>query len=248
MPRFITQIVETYRLAFVFMLAAFPLACLPILFEGLQHIAEVKLGMFINPEVRNFTNADQNKRLVFGVFKVLSLLAVAILLPRYFIHERDLKRTVKFSLKALKSIFIAFIISALAVLWIFVLGPMGVSLIIKDASNQMRMIAPMLFIIVAAFPLQSLMNKGMAKVLDDMPLSETENQAMTKAMMGGFAPLMILAIAPWMVLHYMLNIKAMGQSLPTLWAILTLDSVVVGVLGALMAAAIYMIYRDARSG
>ena len=38
----------------------------------------------------------------------------------------------------------------------------------------------------------------------------------------------------------------MGQTLPKLWMLLTLDSILVGVLAALMGAVFYVVYRDAR--
>jgi len=39
------QTIESYQLAFRFIILAIPLACIPVLAEALQHFAEFKLGM-----------------------------------------------------------------------------------------------------------------------------------------------------------------------------------------------------------
>ena len=96
------------------------------------------------------------------------------------------------------------------------------------------------------FPLQNRMNAWMASVFDDSPIAKEENRDLNKAMMGGMSPVIIIAILPIFVLHYFLNMAAMGQTLPKLWMFLTLDSILVGVLAALMGAVFYVVYLDAR--
>ena len=70
MSRAFKQIIESYRLTFIFIISALPLVCLPIFFEGLQHIVEVKLGMFTASDLESFGDEAQKKRLFFGIFKV----------------------------------------------------------------------------------------------------------------------------------------------------------------------------------
>jgi len=218
MPHFMRQVTESYRLTFIFIISAFPLLCLPIFFEGLQHIAEVKLGMFAASGLEDFGDEAQRKRLVFGVFKVFSLLAMTIFLPRYFIHGR-----------------------------VFLLGPWIFGLLIENASMKQKYLWPLIAGILICFPLQTRTNAWMAAVFDDKPLSMQENQNLKKAMMGMMAPVILIPILPLMALHYFLNLQSMGQPLNVLWGLLTLDSLIVGVLATLMGASFYVVYRDARA-
>ena len=246
MPRFIAQIIESYRLTFIFILAAFPLLCVPIFFEGLQHIAEFKLGMFAVTEPEDFSDEAQNKRILFGIFKVLSLVATIIFLPRYFIHGRDLKRTLQFSPKARRVLSIGFMIMVFVVLWMFILGPWIIEILLDNASIKQKTILPLLVVLLMGFPLQNRMNAWIATVFDDSPIAKEENRSLNKAMMGGLSPVIIITILPLFILHYVLNMASMGQTLPKLWMLLTLDSILVGVLAALMGAVFYVVYRDAR--
>jgi len=247
MPHFMRQVTESYRLTFIFIISAFPLLCLPIFFEGLQHIAEVKLGMFAATGLEDFGDEAQRKRLVFGVFKVFSLLAMTIFLPRYFIHGRDLKRSLSFSSKALRAVIIGCVFMAALMLWMFLLGPWIFGLLIENASMKQKYLWPLIAGILICFPLQTRTNAWMAAVFDDKPLSMQENQNLKKAMMGMMAPVILIPILPLMALHYFLNLQSMGQPLNVLWGLLTLDSLIVGVLATLMGASFYVVYRDARA-
>ena len=114
-----------------------------------------------------------------------------------------------------------------------------------DATAAQKNVLPILAVMVLGFPLQSKMNAWMARVFDDTPLSVHENKALNKAMMGG-ALVTIASVLPLMVGHYYLNTLAMGGSALALFVLLTLDSVVIGALAALMGAAFYVVYRDVR--
>ena len=132
------------------------------------------------------------------------------------------------------------------VLWLFLLGPWVFGLLIENASANQRTLWPLIIGVLMTFPLQGLMNRWFATVFDDRPLSQQENQSLKKAILGMMIPVTIATIGPLMALHYFLNIKSMGQPLHNLWLLLTLDSLVAGVLATLMGATLYVIYRDAR--
>ena len=118
-------------------------------------------------------------------------------------------------------------------------------MVMEGASKKQKALLPLLAVLMMGFPLQNHYNRWMAAVFDDTPISKQENKNLNKAMMGGM-PVIIVVIVPFMVIHYLLNMKAMDQALPTLLGLLTLDSLVVGLLAALMGATLYVIYRDAR--
>ena len=195
--------------------------------------------------MNEFGDKQQNIRIGFGVFKVLSLAAVFMFLPRYFIHGRDVKRAVRLTASARLAVGLGTAGMIAMVLWMFVIGPAVVGMFKADATAAQKNVLPILAVMVLGFPLQSKMNAWMARVFDDTPLSVHENKALNKAMMGG-ALVTIASVLPLMVGHYYLNTLAMGGSALALFVLLTLDSVVIGALAALMGAAFYVVYRDVR--
>ena len=58
--------------------------------------------------------------------------------------------------------------------------------------------------------------------------------------------MIILSILPMMIVHYGLNIWAMGKPLGLVILSLSADSLLVGFLGVLMGATTYVVYRDVR--
>ena len=137
-------------------------------------------------------------------------------------------------------------IMVFVVLWMFILGPWIIEILLDNASIKQKTILPLLVVLLMGFPLQNRMNAWIATVFDDSPIAKEENRSLNKAMMGGLSPVIIITILPLFILHYVLNMASMGQTLPKLWMLLTLDSILVGVLAALMGAVFYVVYRDAR--
>jgi len=246
MKKLISQTGESCRLAILFCLAAFPLFCIPLFFEGLQHIAEVWLGMFSAGAAENFSAEDQNIRLVFGVLKVLSLIAIFVLVPRYFIHGQSVESTLSFSNDAKRAALIGVASTIFFGIMIFFIGPIVVDLIIDGATDQQKMLYPFLVFLLISFPLYTKMNGWMAGVFDDAPLRKGENKVLNKALKGGFSPVFLLCFFPMLVVHYALNFWAMEQPMALIVTLLGLDSLVVGVLAVLMATSTYVVYRDAR--
>ena len=56
----IAKVMEPYKLAMFFIYLAWPLALLPVFFEGLQHYAEYKLGMFQAESLEDFGQQAHN--------------------------------------------------------------------------------------------------------------------------------------------------------------------------------------------
>lgn len=247
MKTIISQTGESYRLAALFCFAAFPLFCVPVLFEGLQHIAEIWLGMFSAGAAENFTAEDQNIRLVFGVLKMLAITAMFAVVPRYFIHGRNMKAALSFSNDAKRAVLFGILFMILGVVMIFVVGPRVVELLIEGATAKQKMAYPLLAFLLLGFPLQMKMNNWLTRIFDDEPLREGDNKALNKAFKGGLSPVFLLSVLPLFVLHYALNTWAMGQTMALIVPLLGLDSLVVGLLAVLMGASTYVVYRDARA-
>lgn len=246
MTKIIQQIFESYKLAAVFFLVAFPLACLPIVFEGLQHIAEVKIGMFAGEGGDNITDNGKAIRLFFGSLKVFSIIAVTVFIARFYVHGQSVRRALQFSASAKKAVMVGCLFMAAALVAVFYAGPALLRFITPDISETRATLIPLLVLFLAGFPLQSKMNGWMARIFDDAPLSEAQNKSLNKTMKGGFNVVIIAAFLPLMALHYFLNIQAMGGTAAQLWGLLTIDSVVVGLLACLLGSALYVVYRDGR--
>jgi hypothetical protein len=246
MKKLMSQTAESYRLAAVFLVAAFPLVCLPIFFEGLQHIAEVRLGMFAGEGSSELSETAQAIRLSFGALKVISIIATTVFVTRFFLHGKNVRRALQFSATAKKAILVGCLVMVVAMVLAFLVGPAFLRFLKPDISAAKAMLIPFLLLLFAGFPLQNKINGWMAYVFDDTPLSDMQNKSLNKAMKGGFSAVILATFLPTMVLHYFLNMQAMGGTAAQLWVLLTLDSFVVGVLACLLGASYYVVYRDGR--
>ena len=246
MKTLLSQTMQSYRLGYLFCFAAFPLFCIPVFFEGMQHLAEVRLGMFSDNRDEIFDTQAQKIRLIFGAMKVLSLMAVSFLVPRYFLHGRDIKKTVRFSSSAIRAIVLGATLMAFAIIWVFLIGPKIVESVLPSATPKQTVLIPLLFIFLLGLPLQNKMSHWMGNLFDDKPLQSDEAKSVNKAMKGGLSLVFLMSVLPLMAVHYGLNIIAMGQSNAGLIMLLSFDSLVVGLLGVLLGASTYVIWRDAR--
>jgi len=106
----ISQIFESYKLAFLFIGIALPLALVPVLGEGLQHFVEYKLGMFALERGDDLGDRAQAIRIGFGAIKILSLLFIALVLPRFFLMDRNRRRALSFTRQNRQALLRGFIV------------------------------------------------------------------------------------------------------------------------------------------
>lgn len=246
MLKYSQLIKESYYLAFIFLVFAFPLAVVPVVFEGLQHIVEVNLGMFTPPEIKTFDPVKWNIRIGFGALKVMSILLSIILLPRYFINNRNIRQSLHLSVSAKKAALSAVVVTVISVLWAFIIGPWLLSLLDSSIAFMKRVLLSLCLWVGAGALMQSHVNNWLAKIYGEAPLLEQENKAISKVMLGGFSPVIVASFFPALALHYALNIFAMGKGFFLLSILLFIDSFVVGLLAALLGASCYVVYKDAR--
>jgi len=240
------QAIEIYKLAFLFLVLAWPIACIPVFFEALQHYAEYKLGMFQATSFTEFGQDNQNKRLVFGAFKVFSIMAIYILLPRFFILGQDVWRAVNLSKRIKWLLFRVSLELLLFGAFVFLIGPWVLDISGLPVSQNQRVLISLLVIIIGSSSWQNHFNRCFAEIIEDRAVEKQEQKSINKALFIGFIFLMIPAVLPAMALHYGLGGLAMGAGGGGLFGILLIDSFVVGVLAALLAATFYVMFRDAR--
>ena len=245
LSEFVSQIIESYKLAFIFFSIALPLAMVPILAEALQHFAEFKLGMFSLREGEVFGDTKQAIRLLFGLIKVLAIFFIFLVLPRFFLHGRNQHIALSFLSGNIFGLIRGLIFVLLSMLWLFMVGPAVLPLFMPSLSEVKILLLSLGALLLPSIYLMKPTNNWIAS-LWGLPLpSDAQHKAMNKAIYGVGFIVQIAAIFPAMALHYWLGFNAMGATGITLAAILIFDSVVVGFLACLLASCIFVLIRDA---
>ncbi|MEP6343922.1 MAG: hypothetical protein ABJ275_11465 [Maricaulaceae bacterium] len=242
--KLLSQTFESYKLAFLFIMIALPLALVPVLGEGLQHFVEYKLGMFALKKGDDFGDKAHAIRIAFGAIKILSLLFIMLVLPRFFMMNRNKKTALSFTRQNGQALLKGLIVVLVMVVWTFFIGPIVLSFLIPSLSE----LKALLLILFTPFLLGMIFTKPVNNWLTSLwgfPLpTPTQHKAINKTLYGPGFMIQIAAIFPAMALHYWLGFNAMGQSGATLATLLVVDSIVVGVLACLMAACIFVPIRD----
>ena len=240
------QIFESYKLAFIFFTIALPLAMIPIMAEAIQHYVEFKLGMFSLREGDALTDKKQAVRLGFGFVKVLALLSITFILPRFFLHGHNQRRALSFVSGNIPGLLCAFILILILLFWVFMIGPAVFSFLMPALSEGKILLLSFGVLFIPGLYFMKPTNNLIAS-LWGLPLpTAPQHKAMYNALYGlGFFIQFFAVIFPTMVLHYWLGYTAMGATGMTLAAILIVDSGVVGVLACLMASCVFVLIRDA---
>lgn len=130
-----SQILESYKLAFIFIGAALPLALMPVMGEGLQHFVEYKLGMFALKSGDDFGDKAHRIRLAFGAIKILSLIFVLLVLPRSFLMGRNTRNALSFTRQNGYALLTGLILIMGLFVWIFFIGPAVLSFLMPSLSK-----------------------------------------------------------------------------------------------------------------
>ncbi len=226
MSTFLTEFraVHTRSLAFA---AALPLvAAVPLVAEFIQHVVEMRIGMYANPDAAEAT-ADNAQRLHFGFAKV-----IALSLPAYFffrwLHSgggRNFAMRIESPAAGLFALVLALqALFAWLSLFVWTGGPMGIGFFVFGL-----IFMPLVVRFVVAAPLGVFIS----------PLQSIRTMA-PHALFAILFP--IIAMLPLMIIHYALGIGAIFVENAALkWAMLGLDSFVTAWLALVMIAAQYVI-------
>ncbi|WP_404339259.1 hypothetical protein AB2M62_08200 [Sphingomonas sp. MMS12-HWE2-04] len=231
MVRFVwEQLVELYRRGFALFVLAPVIVALVVVPEFLQHIVEIRLGMF-ESIARGHGLANDPKRWAFGYAKLTGLLLAMLASARFWNAREqggrwwDLRDIAWLRLAIALALFIG--ISASADLlrshvaeWLFQAVNLTLSLVTL----------PLMLLILAALfgDHAGTLTAGYWRGWRWLPL---------------FVLLLVAAYGPAMALHYGLHRLAIGQPEPLVWALMTLDALTVGLLASLTGAAFSLAYR-----
>ena len=242
------QIAESYKFAFLFCTLAFPLVMVVVFAEGLQHYAEYKLGMFSIGEGGSFGPAKQFIRLVFGAFKVASIMLLACILPLFFQRGMKMSEALRFEGGLANMLWRATIFSAVMIFLVFFGLPQILGAVVPGFTASKVILLSLCIFLALSIPFQNKINRWLAKFWGFSVPNREQNKAINRALFANGLPVQFAAIMPAMALHYWFGYLAMSMSGFKLYWLLGLDSILVGILAALMASAIYVLFRDAITG
>jgi hypothetical protein len=221
---------DSYRGSLAFLIACPLLAMVPVAFEILQHVVEVRLGMYDSLEAAQALDGN-SVRLAFGFVKT-----VALIVPYYWVTRwlatKDQRFAARFDLAAVRPFSgYLLVIAALTAVQLFAVPRTG------TATAIAFVVGVIISILFAGW--------GIASALGNARIGPVKSTAiMAPQLLWTFA-LFVLGMLPLMVPHYAFAILAIVGPKPLLWPILIVDSLLVGWLTALLVAMAYFAVRRA---
>jgi hypothetical protein len=217
----------TYRESLAFVVACPLLALVPVLFELIQHIVEVRIGMYDSPELAVATE-DHPLRMTFGLLKIMALTVPFYWATRYFAGNRDVAAARSYDRTSL-TLFagvLAFML-AVAALSLFVLPREGAGVIAS-------LLGSLLVSVLAArwFAAAALGNAAIG------PLRSAREMLRLLPWAVAFT---IAAQLPLMIPHYGFAALAILGPKSLLWPGLVIDSFLVGWLALVIVAANWVV-------
>lgn len=236
-----TDLKQVYRDSARFALALPLVAAIPFAAELIQHVIEVRAGMFDSYAGAEAAGSDGG-RSAFGVLKVLTLFLIVYPVVRFIGFEGDRRRAVAVSrMSAL--LFSAVLLFGLAMM---ALQQAGGALLGQLIESEARLLAAgviaffalmLLEIYLAAWKVAAALGNPTINVAASVRL-------MRRHVLWGFG-FTLLMMMPLMIAHYALNIAAIGLGAGAMWTILVVDSAVTAFLAIVLGATVYRVARRA---
>ena len=222
---------STYGEASAFLLACPSLALIPAVFEILQHVAEMQIGMYVSIDAAKALE-NHPLRMAFGMVKILGLILPIYWVTRYIGFGRDALAARRIDEHAAE-LFGGYLLfqMALAGLELFVIPKTGYWLLATFIGGEI--IAVLLAAWGAAAPLG---NRAIG------PLASAKIMARHIPWTIAF---FIAAMLPLMIPHYLLGAAAIFSPTWSKWPILIADAFLVSWLAAVLAASGYFAARRA---
>lgn len=212
---------ETYRGSIAFMIACPLLTMVPVLFEILQHVVEVKIGLYASVAAANALEHDP-WRMGFGMLKV-----AALMLPGYwvvrFLAWHDPARAARIEQPAVRLFAIVLALQLVSdALQLFVFSTNGWAMLVSFVVLTIVSVALHPWFVAAALGNRAIgPRRSVAIMARQIPWS------------FGF---LLVAMLPLMIPHQALGVLAIVGPKPLLWPILLVDSLLVGWLSTVIVA------------
>ena len=225
--------------AFVF---ALPLvAGVPFAVELIQHVVEVNVGMFDSYASAEAV-ADNAARSAVGIVKVLSLFLITYFVIRFIGFGRD-RRQAAVVTRTSATLFGAVMLFSIAMM---VVQRVGGTLLGQWVTEPTQLLATGTFSLFALMLVESYLAgwKSAAALGNPDVTVPVSARVMHPRLFRSFGFTLVMMM-PLMIVHYALNVAAIGLPTGAMWAILVVDSAVAAFLGIVLAATIYRIAHRA---
>ncbi len=234
---------ETKRLyadARAFALALPILFSIPVLIEFAQHVVEIDLGLYRHG--LGALAAMDPRRLTLGFTKTLALLLPGYWFVRYIAKNRDAAYAKAIQRPAATLFGIQFALKALAQWWALFGPPLAILLNIPGKAGDYLSLTTMIATSVIGIYLTAWF---VAWPLGNAKIGPLKSIALMAGSFWRTIAYTLIGTAPLMALHYALGYGAIGQPEALVWAMMTIDALVVGVLALTMNGAGYLAARHA---
>ena len=241
-----TEIKRAYRDAAGIVVAAPLLFALPVAAEFIQHVIEIRIGMFESVEAMQRVG-DHPARMGFGQVKILSLILLVYWASRSLAARDGAPlRVVGDGRSAL--------LFVLPVAWSFataLVQQFGGAVVGPYMPSDRALILLGFVYFALLFVLDTyLIPWKVGAAVGNRRLTFLASFRILRGNFWWSLGFFVSLFLPLMIAHYALNMLAVGRSETLLWAILAVDSLEVGWLGLVLAVSYYIIARRAteRSG
>ena len=208
--------------------------------ELIQHAAEIRLGMYENgllaPDARRV-------RLLFGLAKVLAILAAFIFALRWWRFDGDSRRAARPTLALFSGLAILLLVQAGAEILLALVGRLA-----GAAFGAGPRVAPLLTagpVLLWLFLATLLYPWYVGLLTEDRTMTLRRSVAGALGRMWASFGLLGAGVLPAMALHYALGYAAEGRAEPLVWALMVLDAAVVAFLALALASTYFTLYRRA---
>lgn len=220
---------ETYRLGGRAMWVAPGLVALAVVPEFVQHVAEIRLGMFDSLAAARAL-ANDPTRWAFGYVKLAGFGLAILLLARLWAMGGSPRRA-------------ALVRPAVLAKLLAIGALLAVGVVAADAaSRHLSGAGAVLLDIILQVWMVGLTIWLVGVLLEDPDI--TARHAVTERLPTAAVQVVLLAAAfvPAQLLHGLNHRLALGRSPPVVWAMMTFDALLVGLLAALIGAALFVSY------
>ncbi len=230
MPAVLARFARTIRDGVSLFWLAPALVALIIIPEFLQHVAEIRIGMFESKDAFR-TLANDPRRMVFGYLKIAGFLLAILAAVRFWGAKDRAQKWWDLRNIAWKNFLVAFVL-------MLVTGLPGIALEPYIGADNASYVS--LALTLATLPLIPLLVAGL--------IGDTSANLVSIFRTGWLASLRILIFtaAVWVPLQWLHGANhgwAMGQNAALVWALMIFDALVVGLLAALAGTAIHHGYE-----
>ncbi|WP_128891703.1 hypothetical protein [Erythrobacter sp. HKB08] len=216
-----------HRESWAFLLACPLIALIPIAVEFVQHYVEMQAGMYTGTEGMRAAESDPG-RMIAGYAKTLAISLIGYSVIRFLAGNRDAAAARTLEPRAVKLFAVIFVLQAgFSYLGLFVFEGMSTGALVLAVAGFIA--TPLLARFIAAAPL-------------GIFISPQESAAQMWRQIPWAIAFSIIASLPLMIVHYALGVGAVfvpGEAIK--WAMLAVDSLVVGWLAALVAASSWVV-------